>query len=189
MLWTGAPAAAGALLAPLRELAPAVDSVRPMPYAAVQGMFESREHVTARVHGEGGFLTALPAAAVTALAELQARKPAPLGSLLLQPLGGAFARVPEGATPLTQRDAPWAWQAGAAWFDAAADGAVRAWMRDVRTALAPWTRGEAYPNFIPDAIPPGSAPPTGPTTGRGCGPSARTGTPTAPAAGHAIPLP
>jgi len=153
VLWTGAPAAVGALLAPLRDLAPAVDSVRPMPYAVVQGMFESREHVTARVHGEGGFLTALPDAAVTALAALQERKPAPLGSLLLQPLGGAFARVPEGATPLTQRDAPWAWQAGAAWFDAAADGAVRAWMGDVRTALAPWTRGVAYPNFIPDADP------------------------------------
>ena len=60
-------------------------------------------------------------------------KPAPLGSVLLQPLGGAFARVPAGATALGRRSAPWAWQAGAAWFDPAADAAVEAWFDGLYT--------------------------------------------------------
>jgi FAD/FMN-containing dehydrogenase len=149
VMWTGAPGADDALLAPLRALAPAFDAVRPMPYAALQGLFESPDRFSARVRGEGGFLTGLPSEAVAVLADQHARKPAPLGSLLLQPLGGAFARVPAGATPLGRRDAPWAWQAGAAWFDPAADAAVEAWAAGFQEALAPWSGGESFPNFIP----------------------------------------
>ena len=111
-------------------------------------MFESPEPFTARIHGQGGFLTGVPDVAV--LAEHHAHKPAPQGSLLLQPLGGAFARMADGATPLGQRDAPWAWQAGAAWFDPGQDDAVRAWASGLRAALGPWSRGEPYPNFMPD---------------------------------------
>jgi hypothetical protein len=68
-------------------------------------------------------------------------------------MGGAFARAGEGETPLGQRDAPWAFQAGAAWLDADGDQSVRAWAAGLREALAPWWRGEPYPNFIPDADP------------------------------------
>jgi len=153
VLWTGEPAEADAVLAPLRELAPVVDALAPMPYAALQATFESPEPYTARIHGEGGFLSGLPGELVAALAAHQARKPVALGNLLLQPLGGAFARVPAGATPLGQRDAPWAWQAGAAWFDSSLDADVARWMAGVRETLAPWARGESYPNFLPGADP------------------------------------
>jgi FAD/FMN-containing dehydrogenase len=151
--WTGAPGGADALLAPLRASAPAFDAVGPMPYAALQGMFESPERFTARVHGEGGFLRALTPETVAVLADRHVRKPAPLGSLLMQPLGGAFARMPAGATPLDRRGAPWAWQAGAAWFDPAADDAVAEWAADLRASLAPWSGGESFPNFVPDRDP------------------------------------
>ena len=148
VFWTGAGAPP---IDELRALRPSVDRVQPMPYAAFQSFFESSEPYTARIHGEGGFLTGLPAEAVAVLAEHQAHKPAPEGSLLVQPLGGAFARVHSG--PLGQRDAPWMWQAGAAWFDPEQDGAVGEWARSLREALAPWSRGEPYPNFMPAADP------------------------------------
>jgi hypothetical protein len=140
-------------IAPLRALDPAFDAVQRMPYRRLQGMFESPEPYTARMRGAGGFLTDLTPEAVAVLADFQARKPAPEGSMLIQPLGGAVARVPECVTPLGQRDAPWAFQAGAAWFDPALDDAVAAWATDLRTALAPYTRGDAWPNFIPDRDP------------------------------------
>jgi hypothetical protein len=152
VLWTGKPELAEPFVRPLRDLAPSVDGVGPMPYVALQRLFESPEPYTARMHGEGGFLTGLTPALTAVLAEHQERKPAPLGSLLLQPMGGAFARVPEGATPLGRRDAPWAWQAGAAWFDPAGDGAVRKWAAGLREAISPWTR-PGYPNFIPQVDP------------------------------------
>ena len=148
VLWTGAGEPP---IGPLRALQPTVDRVQPMPYGAFQSLFESSEPYTARIHGEGGFLTGLPPEAVTVLAEHQAGKPAPEGSLLVQPLGGAFARHTDG--PLGQRDAPWMWQAGAAWFDPEQDGAVSEWAQSLREALAPWSRGEPYPNFMPVADP------------------------------------
>jgi hypothetical protein len=153
VLWLGEGGDGERAIAPLRALRPALDAVRPMPYAALQGLFESEERFTARIHGEGGFLTGLTDDVVAVLASQQARKPAPLGSLLIQPLGGAFARVPDGASPLGRRDAPWAWQAGAAWFDPGGDDAVADWAAGLGPALAPWSRGEPYPNFMPGPDP------------------------------------
>ena len=146
VVWTGAGEPP---IGALRASRPTVDRVQPMPYATFQRLFESSEPYTARIHGEGGFLTGLAPEAVAVLAEHQAGKPAPEGSLLVQPLGGAFARHTDG--PLGQRDAPWMWQAGAAWFDPGQDGAVREWARSLRESLAPWSRGEPYPNFMPAA--------------------------------------
>jgi len=149
VLWTGAPNRIDAALAPLRALRPTFDDVRHMPYTTLQGMFESPERYSARMHGEGAFLTGLPPEFMAVLAEHQARKPVPLGSLLLQPMGGAFSRVPEGNTPLGHRDARWMLQVGAAWFDGARDDAALHWAAGLREAIAPWSRGAPYPNFLP----------------------------------------
>jgi FAD/FMN-containing dehydrogenase len=153
VLWTGPAADGRDAIAPLRKLGPAIDSVGPMPYAALQGMFESPQPYTARIHGEGGFLSGLPPEAVAVLAAHHARKPVALGNLLLQPMGGAFARVADGATPLGHRDAAWLWQASGAWFDPDQDDAMQEWAASLRAALAPWSHGESYPNFIPGADP------------------------------------
>jgi hypothetical protein len=67
--------------------------------------------------------------------------------------GGAFARKPEDATPLGRRDAAWHWQAGTAWFESADDERSRAWIASVGRALAPWSGGETYPNFIVEGDP------------------------------------
>jgi hypothetical protein len=112
-----------------------------------------------------------------------------VGNLLLQPLGGAFTRVPVGATPLGQRDAPWAWQAGAAWFDSSLDADVARWKVAVRETLAPWARGESSPTSPRGPIPRGYAPATGPRSGSACRRSARWDPDGVFAAGHAITLP
>jgi FAD/FMN-containing dehydrogenase len=150
VLWTGAGPAP---VSRLRDLGPAIDAVEPMPYRALQGLFESPERYTARIRGVGGFLADLSPEVLAVLAEQQARKPVPLGSLLLMPLGGAVARVPTGATPLGGRDVRWAWQAGAAWFDPETDDAAREWTAGLHAALAPYARGDAWPNFIPEQNP------------------------------------
>ena len=64
-----------------------------------------------------------------------------------------MARVDAGSTPLGGRDAAWAYQAGAAWFDPAADAAVGDWAAGLRTALAPYAMADAWPNFIPERDP------------------------------------
>jgi FAD/FMN-containing dehydrogenase len=155
VLWTGEPGAGEDLLRPLRALAPAGDSVGRLPYVALQGMFErpAEAQVPTRAHADGGFLGGLPTEAIAAAAAASSRRPSPLGSILFQPLGGAFARVPEDATPLGRRSAPWHWQAGTAWFESADDDRGRAWIAEVGRSLAPWSAGESYPNFILGADP------------------------------------
>ena len=152
VLWTGAAEDAEAAVAPLRELAPAFDAVGPMPYLALQGMFEPPAGVRVRGYGEGGFLDALPAEALAVVAEHGARRPTVLGNVLLQPMGGAFARS-EADTPLTRRDAAWVWQTAAAWTDPGLDDSVREWAAGLRAALEPWSGGDCFPNFIPRVDP------------------------------------
>jgi FAD/FMN-containing dehydrogenase len=155
VLWTGEPAEGDAVIGPLRELRPAIDAVAPMPYVALQGMFERplAVQVPTRAHTDGGFLRDLTPAAIAAAARAAAGRPSPLGSILFQPMGGAYARVPEDATPLGRRSAPWHWQAGTAWFESVDDHRGHAWIASVGTALAPWSGGETFPNFIVDADP------------------------------------
>jgi FAD/FMN-containing dehydrogenase len=155
VLWTGPSAQSGAVVKGLHALAPPTDAVGPMPYTALQGMFErpAAVQVPTRAHVAGGFVADLPAGAVAAAARVAGARPSPLGSILFQPMGGAFARMPEDATPLGRRDAAWHWQAGTAWFEPADDEGSRAWVADAGRALAPWSAGESYPNFIADADP------------------------------------
>jgi FAD/FMN-containing dehydrogenase len=150
VLWTGE---GDAPIAALRALGPGFDSVAPLPYTAFQGLLEPPVKLTARSHLEAGFLAALDGHAAARLAEHAVRRPTPMSSVILQPLGGAFARVSEDATPLGRRGAPWMWQAVGAWLEPADDHAARAWTGGLRRALAPHSAGEAYPNFLAVADP------------------------------------
>jgi FAD/FMN-containing dehydrogenase len=158
VLWTGPAAQAEARVAPLRLLRPAFDTLGPLPYTAFQSLLEPPDPMGGfrtdsvhkdevpmdgfRTHLDAGFLTALPSG------HLDLPAPPPMSAVLLQPLGGAFARMPEDATPLGRRHAPWHWHAPAAWLDPARDGAALQWAAGVRRALAPWAAGETYPNFL-----------------------------------------
>jgi FAD/FMN-containing dehydrogenase len=154
-LWTGDRAEGEGLLRPLRRLVPPVDAVGSTTYAALQGMFERPVELQepTRAHAHATFLAELGPGPIAAAVELAARRPSPLGSILFQPMGGAFARVPERATPLGRRDAPWHCQVGTAWFESADDERGRAWIGDAASALAPWSAGPSYPNFIHEVDP------------------------------------
>ena len=76
----------------------------------------------------------------------QARSP---GQPPLQPLGGAFARMAEGDAARTARR-PLGVAGGGRLVRSRPDDAVRTWASGLRAALEPWSRGEPYPNFMPD---------------------------------------
>jgi hypothetical protein len=94
VLFTGALRRGTAHVAPLRALAPVLDTVRERPYADVQAL-PAPEAPRAVV------LDALGDAVLDAL--LEADEP-----LLLAPLGGAFARTPASATAAGDRTGAWA---------------------------------------------------------------------------------
>jgi FAD/FMN-containing dehydrogenase len=142
--------AADALVAPLRALDPMIDAVGPMPYVALQSMLDPGHPHGVRNHWRAMFLDDLPDAGIDAVLEHAPAMPSPLTVVLLQPLGGEYARVPEGATALAHRDARWACHVLSLWTDAADDAANRAWSAATIGALAPYGHGAAHPNYVSD---------------------------------------
>ena len=146
----GDPAAAERLLAPLRGLGPAVDMVGPLPYVALQSMQDAGNQPGMQNHWKASFLDELPDEAIEAALATAAAIPSPLTVVLLQPLGGAYARVDEHATALSHRDARWAYHALSAWPDPADSAVNRSWTESFAAALAPYGHGAAHPNYESD---------------------------------------
>jgi hypothetical protein len=137
-------------VAPLRALAPAVDAVQPMPYCAVQSMMDKKHPEALRNYYRSGFLDELGDAAIETILAGAGSAPSTLSAVLLQPLGGAFARVGDMDTALGHRDAKWAIQVLAQWLEPERDTANRTWVRALTDALSPWSRPAGFPNFIAD---------------------------------------
>jgi FAD/FMN-containing dehydrogenase len=151
VLYAGAPDRGAAHIAPLRALEPVVDSVQPMPYTAVQSMLDKDETVRLRHYYRFSFIDTLTDGTIDALLAGAERAPSTLSAVLLQPLGGAFARVGAMDTALGHRDADWGVQVLAQWLEPEYDASNRAWVRAFSDALSPWARPAGFPNFVSDA--------------------------------------
>ncbi len=142
------PAQAERLVAPLRALRPLADAVGPIPYVALQSMIDAGNPHGVQNHWKAGFLDALPDQAIGDAVDVAADIPSSLTVVLLQPLGGAYARVDEQATALSHRNADWAYHALSLWPDPADTPRNRAWTDALATAMAPYGHGAAHPNYV-----------------------------------------
>jgi hypothetical protein len=104
-----------------------------------------------RAYYRFSFIDELTDAAVDMIVAGAEVAPSPMSAVLLQPMGGAFARVGEMDTALGQRDADWGIQVLAVWLEPERDTSNRAWVRAMADALAPWARPAGFPNFIAEA--------------------------------------
>jgi hypothetical protein len=136
------------LVEPLRALSPAVDAVGPMPYTALQSMLDAGNPHGMQNLWKAGFLDDLTDDAVRTAVTAGAGIPSPLTVVLLQPLGGAYGRVDEQATALSQRDARWAFHALSLWADPADIPVNRAWTEALAAAMSPFASGAAHPNYV-----------------------------------------
>ena len=92
---------------PLREFGPpAIDLVGPMPYTAVQQLIDPGNPKGMQNYWTADFLTELPDEAIDVWLEHTEKPVSPLSQMLILAGGGAIARVPEDATALGQRNAP-----------------------------------------------------------------------------------
>jgi FAD/FMN-containing dehydrogenase len=138
------------LIAPLRALRPLVDVVGPMPYVALQQLTDEGCPHGMQNHWKAAFLDDLPDAAIADAIEVAADIPSPLTVVLLQPLGGAYARVQEGATALSHRSARWAYHALSLWPDPADTDLNRAWTTRFADTMAAYGDGRVHPNHVSD---------------------------------------
>jgi hypothetical protein len=130
-------------LAPLRALAPEMDTFATVPATALSTLHMDPDHP---VPGQGDhrLLGELSTEAVDAM--VAAAQP-PLLSVELRHLGGALGRPSADQGALGTLDASFAMFAVGMVMDEAMGAAVRANLDAVVDALAPWDAGRAYLNF------------------------------------------
>jgi FAD/FMN-containing dehydrogenase len=148
LCWCGEEAEGQRVLRPLRELGPVADLVAPMPFPALQRMFDEGNPPGVRHYWKSGFLPELRDDVIDALADRCARVPSPLSSIDVMLLGGAVAQVDEDATAFSHRDARFLLNITSDWTDAATDEEQRAWAREVWEAVRPATTGAGYVNYV-----------------------------------------
>lgn len=142
----GDPEQARADLASLRDLGPPLAAtLKPRPYTAVQRMFDAAGARGNCVCGRAGHLDRLEDALIDALARI--RLSSTLSAVMVAPLGGAVARVRPGATAYQGRGAAYDFAADAVWPQGTRPEPHLRWLRELWSAVAPFTAG-AYVNEL-----------------------------------------
>ena len=138
------------VLAPIREYGPpAMDIVGPMPYTAVQQLLDPMNQPGHNLYWKAEFLDELTDEAIDAILPHGLNASSPMTATILQPLGGAVARVAEESTPLGRRDAAFAYHAMAQWADDDHQRHIQ-WARDLHAAMAPHTEPGVFLTYSSD---------------------------------------
>ncbi|MBP1634089.1 MAG: linked oxidase-like protein [Acidobacteria bacterium] len=135
---------------PILRLGPAARMVQPMPYVAVQSLLDEANPPGRRNYWKADNYGSLPDEAIDALLQSAARPVSPFTTVLVQPMGGAAARIPDDATAMGWRQARWALHILGMWEDAREDERQIAWVRGVSEALRPWASKGTYLNYLMD---------------------------------------
>jgi FAD/FMN-containing dehydrogenase len=136
------------LVAPLRALGAAIDTLAVIPTAALAHLHMDPEQPVPAIGG-GRLLRELPAAALDALVD--AAGPTSGTSLLsteIRHVGGAMRRAGVGHGALAALDAEYMMFCGGIPVDAEVAARVAQDVRVVQAALAPWDAGQDYLNFV-----------------------------------------
>lgn len=150
---TGDPAEGARAMRPILDLGPAFGLSQPMPYVAVQSLLDASNQPGRRNYWKADMYPALPDEALESLLAASAAPASPHTVVLLQPLGGAVHRMPDGATAIGWRRARWATHVLGMWLDPADDERNIAWVRRVDSALKPWAQEGTYLNYLGDEGP------------------------------------
>jgi FAD/FMN-containing dehydrogenase len=149
--WTGDMAEGEQVIKPLRDLGPVLDVVGPIPYVqGVQRLIEPGNPQGLQNYWKADFIDELTDDAIDTLVEEVNKAASPRTQLILEPLGGALARVDDDAMALGNRQAAFAYHCIAMWDDPAEADVHVAWAKDLAKAMEPFTVPGIYLNYTSD---------------------------------------
>ena len=148
----GGVADPAAVLAPLRRLAPEVDTFTHVPPVALSRIHMDPEQPMPYM-GHGELLGELDAAAIDAIVDVSGPESG-LFMAELRHLGGAVGRVPEGAGAAARLQGEYLSFAGGMVASPEMAEAVVAGLDRLGAALAPWANGAHYLNFTEKRVDP-----------------------------------
>jgi hypothetical protein len=127
---------------------PIIDWAGPLPYPAIQTMFDALYPAGLQWYWKGDFVKELPDAAIAVHLENAAKAPSPVSAMHLYPIDGAVGRHATDETAWNCRDATWSMVIVGVDADPAKAPLLREWVRDYWAAIHPYNLEGAYPNFM-----------------------------------------
>jgi FAD/FMN-containing dehydrogenase len=139
------------LVSAFREVAePIADLLGPMPYHVIQTLLDPLWEKGVNAYFKATNLARLDDELIDRLCELHVGGPGPQCEIHVHQMGGAVARVGEGATAFAERSMPYVLNAVAAWRDDTSGPSHTEWTRSVIAAAADASTGRAYVNYLGD---------------------------------------
>ncbi|MBV9105468.1 MAG: FAD-binding oxidoreductase [Verrucomicrobia bacterium] len=129
---------------------PILDWMGPMPFPALQGLFDPLLPKGLQWYWKGDFVRELSDKAIDSHLEWSAKAPSELSLMHLYPIDGAVHGVGRSETAWGFRDATWSMVIAGIDADPAKAGALTAWAKGYWEAVHPYTLGGAYVNFLMD---------------------------------------
>ncbi len=146
---TGDPDRTEDVLAVANEPAPpAFHFTAPMPYPALQGMFDDLIPTGYQWYWRGDFFDHIPDAAIDVHLEFGENIPTPLSLMHLYPVDGAAHRVGRDDTAWSYRDAVWSGVFAGVDPDPANAETIKRWCVGYWEGTHPYSMGGAYVNFM-----------------------------------------
>jgi len=150
LLWcyTGPEEEADAVIQEAREVAePLFEFTGPMPYPALQGMFDDLYPPGDQWYWKGDFVREIPDEAIAQHVR-HGEVPTAKSTMHLYPVDGAPQRLGPEDTAWRHRDANWSMVIAGVDPDPSKVPVIEEWARDYWEALHPHTLGGAYINFM-----------------------------------------
>jgi FAD/FMN-containing dehydrogenase len=151
VVYLGPPDTAEATLRPVREFgAPLEDAIAPMSYCDVQQAYDADFPFGLLNYWKSHNLRELSDEAVDTIVASMEAAPSPRPMVIIDPFGGAVARVPDDATAFGHRNAAYDLVIAAIWSEPAEQEAHIDWARDFWGAMRPHSTGDVYVNYLSD---------------------------------------
>lgn len=139
------------LLRPIKEFGPpALDLIGPVPYRALQTMFDAGSAPGMRNYWRSNFMQELSDGAIDTIVDHSDWLPPPGSMVFIENLGGAVARVGDHETAFSNRSALYNTSVFGTWVDAAEDEKNVAWTRSFGDELKKFATGAGYVNYMTD---------------------------------------
>ena len=147
--YSGPPEDADAAFKPVRAFRkPLLEVVGPMPYTAMQSLFDALVPPGLQWYWKGHFVDRSSKEAIDVHLEFGSQVPTLLSTMRLYPIDGAAARVGRSETAFSYRDAPFSMVLCGIDPDPANAASITRWTRDYWAAMKPHSLGGAYVNFL-----------------------------------------
>jgi FAD/FMN-containing dehydrogenase len=129
---------------------PLIDWAGPIPYPALQAMFDAFYPKGLQWYWKGDFVKSLPDEAIDKHLAFAAKLPSEVSAMHLYPIDGAVHDKQGGDTAFGARDATWSMVIVGVHPDPGKAPELKQWARDYWEAVHPYNLAGAYPNFMMD---------------------------------------